>query len=112
VPKDGPSAGITMATALVSLVSGRAVSGEVAMTGEVTLTGQVLPVGGVREKVLAADRAGIHKVVIPHENEHDLEELPPETRERIEFVLADEVAQVLEVALDGAVVEPRAAMPA
>jgi ATP-dependent Lon protease len=103
VPKDGPSAGITMATAIVSLVSGRAVSDEVAMTGEVTLSGQVLPVGGVREKVLAADRAGIHKVVLPHENEPDLEELPAETRERVEFVLADAVEQVLDVALDGAV---------
>jgi ATP-dependent Lon protease len=101
VPKDGPSAGITMATAIVSLASGRAVSEEVAMTGEVTLSGQVLSIGGVREKVLAAQRAGIRKVVLPRENEPDLEELPAETRKELEFVLADSVADVLDAALDG-----------
>ncbi|HYZ77018.1 MAG TPA: endopeptidase La, partial [Gaiellaceae bacterium] len=102
VPKDGPSAGITMATAIVSLARGRPVSDEVAMTGEITLTGQVLPVGGIREKVLAAQRAGIGKVVLPSENEPDLEELPAETREAVQFVLADSLEEVLGAAFDGA----------
>ena len=102
VPKDGPSAGITMATAIVSLVTGRPVSEEVAMTGEVTLTGQVLAIGGVRDKVLAAQRAGINTVVLPKENEADLEDLPNETRKGIEFVLADHVDEVLAAAFDGA----------
>ncbi len=103
VPKDGPSAGITMATAIVSLASGRPVSDDVAMTGEITLTGQVLPIGGVREKVLAAKRAGIGTVVLPHENEPDLSELPDEVRETTRFVLADSIDQVLDAALDGAI---------
>jgi ATP-dependent Lon protease len=103
VPKDGPSAGITMVTAIVSLVTGRPVSDDVAMTGEVTLTGQVLPIGGVREKVLAAQRAGVSTVVLPSENEPDLEDLPAETRKGLEFVLAENVDEVLETALDGAV---------
>jgi ATP-dependent Lon protease len=102
VPKDGPSAGITMVTAIVSLVSGRAVSEEVAMTGEVTLSGQVLGIGGVREKVLAAQRAGVKTVVLPRENESDLEDLPAETRKELEFVLADHVDEVLAAAFDGA----------
>jgi ATP-dependent Lon protease len=102
VPKDGPSAGITMVTAIVSLVTGRPVSDDVAMTGEVTLTGQVLPIGGVREKVLAAQRAGVRTVVLPSENEPDLEDLPAETRKGLEFVLAQHVDDVLETALDGA----------
>ena len=103
VPKDGPSAGITMVTAIVSLVSARPVSDDVAMTGEVTLTGQVLPIGGVREKVLAAQRAGVTTVVLPKENEPDLEDLPAETRKELEFVLAEHVDEVLDLALDGAV---------
>jgi ATP-dependent Lon protease len=102
VPKDGPSAGITMATAIVSLASGQPVSEEIAMTGEVTLTGQVLGIGGVREKVLAAQRAGVRTVVLPKENEPDLDDLPAETRKELEFVLADHVDEVLGVALDGA----------
>jgi ATP-dependent Lon protease len=101
IPKDGPSAGITMATAIVSLVRGQPVSDEVAMTGEITLTGQVLPIGGVREKALAAQRAGIKRVIIPRENEPDLEELPKETREDLEFVLADTLDNVLAAAFDG-----------
>jgi ATP-dependent Lon protease len=102
VPKDGPSAGVTMVTAIVSLVTGQPVSDEVAMTGEVTLTGQVLAIGGVRDKVLAAQRAGIRTVVLPKENEPDLEDLPNETRKGIEFVLADHVDEVLATAFDGA----------
>jgi ATP-dependent Lon protease len=101
VPKDGPSAGVAMATAIVSLVRDRPVADDVGMTGEVTLTGQVLPIGGIREKVLAAERAGLKRVILPKENESDLEDLPPETRKALKFVLADEVEQVLEAALDG-----------
>jgi ATP-dependent Lon protease len=100
IPKDGPSAGITMATAIVSLVRGQPVSDEVAMTGEITLTGQVLPIGGVREKALAAQRAGLKRVVIPRENEPELEELPKETRDELEFVLADTLDDVLTAAFD------------
>jgi ATP-dependent Lon protease len=102
VPKDGPSAGVTMVTAIVSIASGQPVSEDVAMTGEVTLTGQVLGIGGVREKVLAAQRAGVHTVVLPKENEPDLEDLPAETRKELDFVLADHVDEVLGVAVDGA----------
>ena len=100
VPKDGPSAGVTMATAIASLVRGTPVSDEVGMTGELTLTGQVLPIGGVREKVLAAQRAGLKRVVLPRENEYDLEDLPAETRRDIEFVLVDSIEEVLDVAFD------------
>jgi ATP-dependent Lon protease len=102
VPKDGPSAGITIATALVSLARGRPVSSDVAMTGEITLTGQVLQIGGVRDKVLAAQRAGVHRVILPKENEPDLVELPPQAREQLEFVLANTIDDVLAVAFDGA----------
>jgi ATP-dependent Lon protease len=100
VPKDGPSAGLAMATAIVSLVRSQPVADDVGMTGEVTLTGQVLPIGGIREKVLAAQRAGLKRVVLPRENEPDLDELPPETRNALKFVLADDVEQVLDVALN------------
>jgi ATP-dependent Lon protease len=103
VPKDGPSAGITMATAIVSLATDRPVSEDVAMTGEITLTGQVLPIGGVREKVLAAKRAGLGTVVLPAENEPDLEELPPEVRESTRFVLADTMRQALDAAFGDSV---------
>jgi ATP-dependent Lon protease len=102
VPKDGPSAGVAMATAIVSLIKDRPVADDVGMTGEITLTGQVLPIGGVREKVLAAQRAGLKRVILPSENEPDLEELPPEVQKGMSFVFADEVEEVLEAALDGA----------
>jgi ATP-dependent Lon protease len=98
IPKDGPSAGITMATAIASLVLGNPVSDEVGMTGEITLTGQVLGIGGVREKVLAAQRAGLKRVILPSENEPDLEELPAETRRELEFFLVDSVEQVFDIA--------------
>src|SRR5437763_6390832 len=107
VPKDGPSAGITIATAIVSLARGEPVSEHVAMTGEITLTGQVLQIGGVRDKVLAAQRAGLTTVILPRENEADLEELPEEAREQLEFVLADSIEDVLKTALDGSVAPAR-----
>jgi ATP-dependent Lon protease len=100
VPKDGPSAGVTMATAIASLVRGEPVSEEVGMTGEITLTGQVLPIGGVREKVLAAQRAGLKRVIVPRENEPDLEELPAETKRELEFVLVDSIDEVFDAAFD------------
>jgi ATP-dependent Lon protease len=103
VPKDGPSAGVAMATAIVSLASERPVSDQVAMTGELTLSGQVLSIGGVREKALAAQRAGIPTMVLPRENEPDLEDLPDETREALTFVLVDSIDEVLQTALDGAI---------
>jgi ATP-dependent Lon protease len=102
VPKDGPSAGIALATALASLALNRPVSEEVAMTGEITLTGQVLPVGGVREKVLAAQRAGVTTVVLPKENEGDLDDLPREVRKSMNFVPADSIDEVIEAAFPGA----------
>jgi ATP-dependent Lon protease len=113
VPKDGPSAGITMATAIASLVRNEPVSADVAMTGEITLTGQVLPIGGIREKVLAAQRAGLKRVIMPHENEPDLEELPAETRNGMDFVLVDSIDEVFKAAFAGkrATGRRRAAMP-
>jgi ATP-dependent Lon protease len=96
VPKDGPSAGVTMATAIASLVRGIPVDDDVGMTGEITLTGQVLPIGGVREKVLAAQRAGLKRVILPLENAPDLEELPAETREELDFVLVDHVEEIFD----------------
>jgi ATP-dependent Lon protease len=94
IPKDGPSAGITMATALMSLVTGRPVRGDVAMTGELTLTGQVLPIGGLKEKALAAQRAGIATVIAPRRNEPDVEDLPPNLLEQLKFTWVDEVGEV------------------
>jgi ATP-dependent Lon protease len=102
VPKDGPSAGIALATALASLALNRPVSEDVAMTGEITLTGQVLPIGGVREKVLAAQRAGVTTVVLPKENEGDLDDLPREVRKSMNFVPADSIDEVIEAAFPGA----------
>jgi ATP-dependent Lon protease len=101
VPKDGPSAGVTMATAIASLVRDIPVAEDLGMTGELTLTGQVLPIGGVREKALAAQRAGLHRIVLPRENEFDLEDLPAETRRGIEFVLVDSIDEVLRAAFNG-----------
>jgi ATP-dependent Lon protease len=101
VPKDGPSAGVTLTTALVSALSGRPVSEDVAMTGEITLTGKVLPIGGVKEKVLAAHRAGIGTVVLPRLNEDQLADVPAELRERMRLVFADDVDEVVRIALNG-----------
>ncbi|MFC5910832.1 endopeptidase La [Streptacidiphilus monticola] len=103
VPKDGPSAGVTMTTALASLLSGRKVRPDVAMTGEVSLTGRVLPIGGVKQKLLAADRAGITTVLIPSRNEPDLDDVPAEVLERLTVHPVADVRQVLELALEPAV---------
>jgi ATP-dependent Lon protease len=100
VPKDGPSAGVAMTTALVSLISNRPVRNDVAMTGEITLTGQVLPIGGLKEKSLAAQRAGIKQVIVPDRNEGDVEEISEQEREGLEFVYADDIGDVLGVALE------------
>lgn len=99
IPKDGPSAGITMACALASALTGRKVRHEVAMTGEVTLRGRVLPVGGIKEKVLAAHRAGIRKIILPRENEKDLEEIPKKIKSQLEFLFVEHMDEVLEEAL-------------
>ncbi len=112
VPKDGPSAGVTIATALVSALTRRPVRKDVAMTGEITLRGKVLPVGGIRDKVLAAHRAGIKHIILPRDNEPDLEEIAPEVRQDIEFVLADHVDDVLNTALHPEKVEMRSKLTA
>jgi ATP-dependent Lon protease len=101
VPKDGPSAGVAMATALVSLIRGRPVANDVAMTGELTLTGQVLPIGGLKEKSLAAQRAGIKRIIVPDRNEGDVAEIPEHERGDLEFTYAGHLENVLDVALDG-----------
>jgi len=99
VPKDGPSAGITMVTALASLMTGRTVKHNVAMTGEITLRGKVLPVGGIKDKVLAAHRFGVDTVILPVRNQPDLDDLPDDVREALTFILVDDVKEVLEAAL-------------
>jgi ATP-dependent Lon protease len=99
VKKDGPSAGITVTTALVSLITGRPIAPWLAMTGEITLRGEVLPVGGVREKVIAARRAGIKTVIVPARNQADIEEIPLTVREKIRFVFAQDFAEVMAAAL-------------
>jgi ATP-dependent Lon protease len=100
VPKDGPSAGVTMFTALTSLLSGRKVRSDTAMTGECTLRGRVLPVGGIKAKVMAAHRAGITRVVLPQKNQRDLDEVPEEVRNAVEFFFADDMSQVIAAALE------------
>jgi len=99
IPKDGPSAGITMATALASVFTNAPVRRDVAMTGEVTLRGRVLPIGGLKEKILAARRAGIKTVILPKRNEKDLEEVPKHVRRGMEFVFAETMDDVLPAAL-------------
>ncbi len=100
IPKDGPSAGVTILTALTSLMTGIRVRGDTAMTGEATLRGLVLPVGGIKEKVLAAHRAGIKRVILPERNQKDLVELPDEVRDTMEIVLVKKVAETIEAALE------------
>jgi ATP-dependent Lon protease len=103
VPKDGPSAGVTMTTALASLLTGRLVRAEVGMTGEVSLTGRVLPIGGVKQKLLAAHRAGLTEVILPERNGPDLDDVPAAVREQLTVHLVSDVSQVLELALEPAV---------
>jgi ATP-dependent Lon protease len=102
IPKDGPSAGVTMASAVVSTLSGRPVRHDISMTGEITLRGRVLPIGGVKEKVLGAVRAGINRIILPKENEPDLEDLPKEVRDKVEIYLVQELGEVLALTLRGA----------
>jgi ATP-dependent Lon protease len=99
IPKDGPSAGITMATALASVYTDTPVRSDTAMTGEITLTGLVLPIGGVKEKVLAARRAGVNRVILPKENQKDLRDLPDNVRAEMEFIFAERVEEVLIAAI-------------
>jgi ATP-dependent Lon protease len=102
IPKDGPSAGVTMVTALVSMLTGRPVRDDVAMTGEATLHGEVLPIGGLKEKALAAQRLGIKHVIAPQLNAQDVEEIPEHLRDQLEFHFAERVEQVLDIALEPA----------
>lgn len=104
IPKDGPSAGITMATALISSLTGKPIRRDVAMTGEITLRGRVLPVGGIKEKVLAAHRAGVKTIIMPKENEKYLEEIPKQVKRKMHFVLVEHLDEVLPVAMDNEVV--------
>src|SRR3712207_4280663 len=113
IPKDGPSAGVAMATAIVSAMAGRPVRRDVAMTGEITLRGRVLPIGGVKEKVLGAHRAGITHIVLPKANEADLEDIPEEVRTALHFHCVETLDEVFELALlpaPGPVRMPRTAM--
>ncbi|MBI3914745.1 MAG: endopeptidase La [Chloroflexi bacterium] len=105
-PKDGPSAGVTMATAIASLLTDRQVKNDIAMTGEITLRGRVLPVGGIKEKVLAAHRAGLKLVILPKRNEKDLDDLPDQVRSELKFVLAEQVTDVFAAALSAKRVKP------
>ena len=100
IPKDGPSAGVTMVAALASLLTGRPVKSTVGMTGEVTLQGRVLPIGGLKQKVLAAHAAGLTEVIVPERNQHDLEDVPSEVRERMHFHVVASVDEALAVALE------------
>jgi ATP-dependent Lon protease len=102
IPKDGPSAGITMATALASRITGRPVRSDTAMTGEITLIGQVLPIGGLKEKALAAQRAEIERVIFPRRNEPDLDDVPDHLLKEMEFIPVDHVDEVLDQALEPA----------
>jgi ATP-dependent Lon protease len=112
IPKDGPSAGITMATALASLLTGRSLRPKVGMTGEITLRGKVLPIGGVKEKVLAAARFGLRTIILPKRNEADLDDVPETVRKELEFVLVDTVDEVLEAALSVAEISKPAVVDA
>jgi ATP-dependent Lon protease len=111
IPKDGPSAGITMATAIASRVTERPVRADTAMTGEITLTGLVLPIGGLKEKALAAQRAGIKRLIIPRRNERDIDDIPEPLRKKMNFQLVDSVDEVLEAALQKRARRSRASQP-
>ena len=102
VPKDGPSAGVALATAIVSVLSGRRALGDLAMTGEISLRGRVLPVGGIKQKVMAAARAGVRRVLLPRRNAKDLVEVPAEVLDQLDVVLVDTIDEALEHALEKA----------
>jgi ATP-dependent Lon protease len=99
IPKDGPSAGVTMTTAIVSMLTGRLVKHDLAMTGEITLRGKVMPIGGVKEKVLAAKRAGIKTIILPQQNKNDIEDVPEDLRKEMEFIFVDTIDEVIKNAL-------------
>ncbi len=106
IPKDGPSAGVTMASALASLYTGRKVRSDTSMTGEITLSGLVFPVGGIKEKVLAAHRAGIRRIVLPQKNEADIEEIPEDVRGELEITTVNHISDVLKMTLEAEVTQP------
>jgi ATP-dependent Lon protease len=106
IPKDGPSAGVTMASALASLYTGRKVRNDTSMTGEITLSGLVFPVGGIKEKVLAAHRAGIRRIILPDRNEADTRDIPEDVRNELEIIPAARVSDVLKAALETEVTHP------
>ncbi|HQH33362.1 MAG TPA: magnesium chelatase domain-containing protein, partial [Petrotogaceae bacterium] len=103
VPKDGPSAGVTLTTALVSAISNKKVRNDIAMTGEISLRGKVLAVGGIKEKLLSAYRAGIYEILLPFSNQKDVEKLPPEVIKRMKLHFVHDIEQVLEIALIGGI---------
>jgi ATP-dependent Lon protease len=111
IPKDGPSAGVTMLMAMASLFSGRPVRGDVGMTGEVTLRGRVLPVGGIKMKVLAGHRAGITTIILPKRNERDLDELPEDVRSAMTFVPVEQIDEAIKVAFLSEETEPKPPIP-
>jgi len=106
IPKDGPSAGVTITAALASLYTGRRVRPDTAMTGEITLSGLVFPVGGIKEKVLAAHRAGIHRIILPARNEADLEDIPEDVRKELEIVPVTRINEVVDAALEKFISHP------
>jgi len=108
IPKDGPSAGVTMVSALASIYTNRPLRSDTAMTSEITLTGLVLPIGGLKEKVLAARRAGIRRIVLPKHNLQDLDELQPEVRQDLEFIPIETIDEALQVVFEDQVEEPAA----
>jgi ATP-dependent Lon protease len=111
IPKDGPSAGVTITSALASLYTGRRVRPDTAMTGEITLSGLVFPVGGIKEKVLAAHRAGIHRIILPARNEADLKDIPEDVRRELEIVPVNRINEVVEAALEKLVANPPPPLP-
>jgi len=111
IPKDGPSAGVTITAALASLYTGRRVRPDTAMTGEITLSGLVFPVGGIKEKVLAAHRAGIHRIILPARNEADLEDIPEDVRRELQIVPVNRIKEVVESALEKFVANPPPPLP-
>ena len=111
IPKDGPSAGVTITAALASLYTGRRVRPDTSMTGEITLSGLVFPVGGIKEKVLSAYRAGIRRIVMPSRNEADIEEIPDDVRQELQIVFVSRISEVIDVALEVLVANPPPPLP-